>query len=555
LLGGATTTSFCFQSLKKLTLRVAEEQGMKLKRVSAGIIASLVLLCCLMVLVNPSPAKAVTCSRSGENGGTVCTAHPFESLSLSSQMLAWTQLSSITSAMGNSGRCTVAGATTSRNGQYNLFVAGDNKVLNTGYHYDGSDGKRECGNFTAQELVQLAGYPSAAEMVEAANTTNNQAFYNFARSKTNLSRTPLIEYAILMYAFTNPNGCAATVTNNSGGPYFTVTGDNKLQQVDYKFDSDKSVPVGPGMDAGSDNVFECNTIANKLKNRDLALNVINYNKLVEDATGSNPASQINSAAGGAAAPITCESKNPKMGWFTCPLVEQLDKMIGAIDGAIQNQLVVDRLYDEQGSLYRVWQTMRNIALLILLPIMLVMVSGTALGYAAFDAYTVKKALPRMVAATLFILLSWPICTFLIDLSDVVGIGLLNIITGIGGANGPITLSNLLSAADVGALLGVGAVTGFLALATGGLGIGIIFSYAITVAVALFIGYLSLMLRKVLILAALIFAPLAILVWIFPGNDKLWGLWKTTFFGMLLLFPIITGIIGVGRLAAYIVSQM
>ena len=68
------------------------------------------------------------------------------------------------------------------------------------------------------------------------------------------------------------------------------------------------------------------------------------------------------------------------------------------------------------------------------------------------------------------------------------------------------------------------------------------------------GFFLLTLRQLLILVLVLFAPLAILSWIFPGNDKLWKLWWETFTKMLLAFPLIMLLIGGTRIVAYVISK-
>jgi hypothetical protein len=56
-------------------------------------------------------------------------------------------------------------------------------------------------------------------------------------------------------------------------------------------------------------------------------------------------------------------------------------------------------------------------------------------------------------------------------------------------------------------------------------------------------------RQVLLVALIVIAPIAILAWIFPGNDKLWGIWKTTFIAMLMMYPLISILIAAGKFVA------
>src|SRR6185436_10887211 len=69
-----------------------------------------------------------------------------------------------------------------------------------------------------------------------------------------------------------------------------------------------------------------------------------------------------------------------------------------------------------------------------------------------------------------------------------------------------------------------------------------------------IGFMVLLLRQLLVVALLLVAPLAILAWIFPGNDKLWKAWWSLFSKLLIMFPLIMGLLGIGRIFASIIND-
>src|SRR5690606_29428974 len=108
----------------------------------------------------------------------------------------------------------------------------------------------------------------------------------------------------------------------------------------------------------------------------------------------------------------------------------------------------------------------------------------------------------------------------------------------------------------GAAGGLGLVAGGAALYLGGaLQIGIILSSLTTVALVLGMAFLILIARQMFIIAAVFLAPLAILAWIFPGNDKLWKLWWNMFSKLLMMFPLIMLLIGLGDIFAHLVGPM
>lgn len=271
---------------------------------------------------------------------------------------------------------------------------------------------------------------------------------------------------------------------------------------------------------------------------------------------------------------SCESNSGPLGWILCPITNLLDGAVGFLDDKIRSMLYVKESYLRNEGLESSWRNIRNVAYIVLIPVMLVMVIGTALGFEVFSAYTIKKALPRMVIAIIFITLSWYICVLLVDFFNVMGAGIRGLIlipfdelnSGLGGQNMP-PLKQALSnagileggtgASTVGNNIGLG-VMGLLAtgaaFATGVLSIGIIMSTLATAALILGGIFLLLVARQMIIIALILIAPLAILAWIFPGNDKLWKLWFGSFTKLLMLFPLIMLLVGVGQIFAQVTGS-
>ena len=249
---------------------------------------------------------------------------------------------------------------------------------------------------------------------------------------------------------------------------------------------------------------------------------------------------------------TCESTGEVLAWFICPFLKIIDGGAGFLSGQIEGLLNVKSDDYNDDTLRDSWRVMRNIALILLVPMMLFMVIGTALEFGPFDAYTVKKALPRMFIAVIFIVLSLPITQFFVNVSNIIGLGLEGIVLSATGE--PQSLAAQYSAGGgflFTTLVGAGALAG---IATGAITLGIVGSLALVTFVALLIGYVVLVVRQLLILVLMMIAPLAILVWIFPGNDKLWKIWKTTFIALLMMFPLIILLITSGKVFAGVIGD-
>lgn len=250
---------------------------------------------------------------------------------------------------------------------------------------------------------------------------------------------------------------------------------------------------------------------------------------------------------------SCESEGGDLAWFLCKALGLMDDFIGLVDSWINNLLYIDSNIYDNDSISRGWAVMRNLALIILVPMMMFMVIGTALNFGPFDPYTVKKALPRMFVASIFIVLSLPITQFGVQVSNTIGQGIGNLIINAS----PTTIDSISAIFSRGVNINTGVgmaalVAGFAGWAIGGL--GVLLSFALVTVIALVIGFVILVMRQVLVVMLIVVAPLAILVWIFPGNDKLWSVWKTTFAAMLLLYPIISILLASGRFVAGLFGQ-
>lgn len=174
----------------------------------------------------------------------------------------------------------------------------------------------------------------------------------------------------------------------------------------------------------------------------------------------------------------------------------------------------------------------------------------------FDAYTVKKVLPRLVIAAILIQLSWPLLVMLIQITNNIAWGIEGLLYAPFGGR---------SALDIGVLLETGAGTGsFSALLAGGaiaggfalvkLGALGLLSLAGAVALALLLAFFVLALRQVIIVALLVTAPIALLAWILPNTEKFWKLWWESFSKLLLMYPLILLLIAGGRIGAYLAAQ-
>ena len=243
---------------------------------------------------------------------------------------------------------------------------------------------------------------------------------------------------------------------------------------------------------------------------------------------------------------TILSFNP-LNWFICPLVDAAQGAVNQLTSAIDGMLTVDTNStfgnNQTGNGFKsAWSTFRLFAIGIIIIAGLVMLIAQGLSMDFIDAYTIRKVLPRMVVMIIFITLSWYVLEFLIGLSNDVGNGIRFIIyEPFKNISGDVNVGN--GAVSVGFLVGA---AGILALGLVGL-----LSFVLAAFLALFVGFIVLIIRKIIIIMLVITAPLALACYILPNTEKAWKFWKDTLISMLIVFPIISAIIAAGRVFAVV----
>ncbi len=244
-------------------------------------------------------------------------------------------------------------------------------------------------------------------------------------------------------------------------------------------------------------------------------------------------------------------------WIYCQLIRGAEKAISFLDTKLVSQLKIDLTsedYADGGGFYAVWSVMRYLSMGLLVIAGLIMVISQAFSFGIFDAYTVKKVLPRMIAAVILISISWPLCKLAIDIVNSIGFGIRGLIYApFGGTD---TIENIRNTVSGGgeqavATLGLSIGTFFVIATVGGLAVLAMIGTAL---IALVIALLIIVFRKILIMVLVITAPLAFAAFILPGTEKYWKLWRETLSKTLMMFPLIMALLGVGRVFAYVAGK-
>ncbi|HEY5667689.1 MAG TPA: hypothetical protein VIR03_00830 [Candidatus Saccharimonadales bacterium] len=229
-------------------------------------------------------------------------------------------------------------------------------------------------------------------------------------------------------------------------------------------------------------------------------------------------------------------------YLVCSVIDTATYAVGALDGTIGNMLTINTndIFTDSGAgvaYHAAWNSFRIFALGLLVIAALIMVVSQALDLDIVNAYTIRKTLPRLLFAVVFITFSWSLLQFAAELSNTAGQGMRTLIYAPfrdlpqGGSIGGGTLAAM-------TLIGTGG-----ALALGWVGL---LSFVLTGLIASLAAVAVLIIRKMILLLLFMLAPFAIAAAVLPGTRKAYDFWRDTLIGMLVVFPIITTFIAIGR---------
>lgn len=272
---------------------------------------------------------------------------------------------------------------------------------------------------------------------------------------------------------------------------------------------------------------------------------------------------------------SCEANSDfGLEWLVCPVLRMIDKAAGGFNKFISDQLcfrtnptgtpsstggvVCSGENNLTNEVKVAWGIIKNVATGLLVVAMLGVVIAQATGWGGVEAYTLRKMMPKLVIAVILMQLSWVLLKWAIDLSNDAGVGIRNLLLApFGGVDGT-SLDRLIGQAgrEAGITTGPEANTFLLfGVIAGGLlalanlpGLLLLGFYVL---LALFIGFLVLVLRKMLIILLVILAPIALIAWILPNTESYWKFWRVNFTKLLIMFPLIMAMIAAGRIFGWV----
>ncbi len=269
---------------------------------------------------------------------------------------------------------------------------------------------------------------------------------------------------------------------------------------------------------------------------------------------------------------TCESTNFVLSWIVCGAINLIAKAESSIEGVINNLLQTHPFnfnanpnctgsstscsnQKVSAAIYSVWSNFRTYGDIVLVIALLVVVFSEAAGGGLIDAYTVRKVLPRILAAAILLNLSIYIVAGLEDVFNILGAGVINLLEAPFKAAGSGLTSSIQLSSSGSVIFSLGLVG--LATATilvSGV-IGIILLVVLMAFIAAIGVLITITIRQGLIVFLLMISPIAFALYVLPNTERYFKQWWSLLLKTLAVYPIVMAVFGMSFISGIIMNNL
>ena len=295
----------------------------------------------------------------------------------------------------------------------------------------------------------------------------------------------------------------------------------------------------------------------------------------EDCRNANNASETGED-GQNGEQAACMQNAGALGWIICPLMYGVrDAANGIFQNAVSpllrvHESILTGLSSSSNSpMYQAWSFFRNVANIMFVIAMLFVIFSQITGF-GIDNYGIKKILPKLIVTAIIVNFSYIICGIFVDLTNIIGEGIKNILESVAGSTTTATEKlgdNVVGVINtlIGALAAVGAAAGGLTIAGAAISnavvsgslLTVIFPILAFVGSALMAGFFAMLmlgLRQALIIIMIVISPVAFVLYAIPNTNGLFKKWFQLFKTLLMLFPVFCFMVGGGFLVSNIIIK-
>ncbi len=250
----------------------------------------------------------------------------------------------------------------------------------------------------------------------------------------------------------------------------------------------------------------------------------------------------------------CSGVAGSVSWALCPLLNMASGLVDSIYNLINDILVIKPIStDHNSAIYKVWQKACEITNIIFVAFILVVLYSQITGFGVSN-YGIKRVLPRIIVAVIMVNLSFFISSLLVDISNIIGSGIVNFFTSI-QADIELTedpFRNISWSTIFNAFSGAGTIGFVIVAAMGGIKATFwIFVIALLGAlISIIVGLITISLRQGVVLALIMISPLAFVAYLLPNTEKWFQKWKSLLAQMLFFYPMFSFLYGASKLAGW-----
>ena len=245
-----------------------------------------------------------------------------------------------------------------------------------------------------------------------------------------------------------------------------------------------------------------------------------------------------------------------MSWVLCPTINNTAHAMDTFEKALRTMLSIEsnKLFGSNTESYKIWETFRNIANVVLIIIFLVIIFSQLTGY-GIDNYGIKKMLPKLIVMAVLINLSYILCELAVDLSNILGVGLDNLFRGLAGDYADQTSTYDIVFTLLASVAGAAGAAVYIydTVTTGG-GTALVVALVFALLGAIVIAFLFLAmvgLRMIIVVVFTVISPVAFALYILPNTQSLFKKWWKVFEAALVVYPICGALYG----AHYVVKAI
>lgn len=261
------------------------------------------------------------------------------------------------------------------------------------------------------------------------------------------------------------------------------------------------------------------------------------------------------------AATNCANQIGALHWLVCPATDVISNFVDGIYNIIlKNMLTIAPIStDSKSPIHAVWLYLRDITNLIFIIMILIVIFSYLTGI-GINNYRIKQILPRLILTAILINLSFIVCLLAVDASNILGSSLNGTFDkvieesfkNVDGLN--ISVSDVVAAIIGGGTLTI-AGTALLISVTASSWTAIFFiliTLLFGCALSLIAALLTLAVRQALVYLLVMVAPLAIVCYLLPNTESWFKKWRSTFFSMLIFYPMFSVLFGSCRLAGSVI---